>query len=106
MKKELFATLSMSRKDFEGLNKTLIKGSSLEEAGVPPKTGLFSACVTFENGAVGSLTVYTGDESVMGTYDVTDDKDSKYIHCDEGMNTTYELELNGVSYTLTIEVTE
>lgn len=106
MKKELFTNLSISKKEFECLNETLKKGSSLEIAGVPPKTDLFSAFVTFKNGAVGYLTVYTGDESVMSTYQVSDDKDSKYIECDEGMDTTYELELNEVTYTLTIEITD
>lgn len=106
MKKELFAKLSISKKEFEGLNYTLKRGSSLETAGVPAKTDLFSAFVTFENGAVGSLTVYTGDESVMATYEVSDDKDNKYLECDEQMDTHYKLELNGVIYNLNLEITE
>ena len=87
------------------LNNMLANGNDLNKIGVLKDSDLFYALLPFEDDSVCVLFVYSDEESVMCSYEVTNfNGQHKYIECDNQMYSKYELTLEDTNYILEINI--
>ena len=105
MTNKIFAEgIKIKREDYNLYRKYLINSSDIKTLNLSPNEELLNLNVTFEDGTTGELIVYTGDESVMATYYVTNDekKIDLYEECDEDLFTNYSIETDNAEYIMSL----